>query len=200
MRRRSPRKRRRRRRRTRPGERVLRRRVPGIFEHAGLDRASPEIGVDRIRLLDRVRDRNAVLAREGDCVGTRERRLAQRRTADQRWIERAHAELDAHLVVAFAGAAVRHRRRAVLVGSLHEQLGDQRARKRRRERIDVLDRARWRAAPANAYSVMKRSRASISTASYAPRRERLCAHRLQARRCAPLPRPRRSRRDRPSSR
>ena len=51
---------------------------------------------------------------------------------------RAHADVDAHLVVALAGTAVGDGGGAVLVRRLDELLGDQRPADRRRERVLVL--------------------------------------------------------------
>ncbi len=45
----------------------------------------------------------------------------------QAGVERHEGQLKAHLVVAFAGGAVRDGIRAVLVGHIHQVLGDQRA-------------------------------------------------------------------------
>ena len=179
---------------------VFGRRVPGIFEHAGFDRAAPQVRVDRIRLLGRMRDRDAVFAREGDRIGPRERLLAQRRAAGQRRVERAHRELDAHLIVAFAGAAVRDGVGAVLCARSRRAVArsaDAKAPPRADRR---LDRARLRAAPGTHTRSMKRSRASISTASYAPSSSALArtASSAAVRACAGDAR--RSRRGRRSSR
>ena len=71
-----------------------------------------------------------------DRVRPRERLVAQRRERLDRGIERAHGELDADLIVPLAGAAVRGRVGAVLLRGLDQERCDQRARERRRERID----------------------------------------------------------------
>ena len=85
-----------------------------------------------------MRDRNAMFAGKGNCVRSRERRLAKRRTAGQRRVESPHRQLDAHLIVPLAGAAVRHDVGAIPAGVLDQKRGDQWAGERRRERIAVF--------------------------------------------------------------
>ena len=53
-------------------------------------------------------------------------------------VEGPHADVEAHLVVALAGAAVSDRLGVVAVGRLHELLGDQRPADGRRQRVLVL--------------------------------------------------------------
>ena len=64
--------------------------------------------------------------------------VAHRRDHAKLGGERADGDVETHLVVALAGAAVRHRDRALLAGHVDEQLGDERARQRGGERIDAL--------------------------------------------------------------
>jgi len=49
-----------------------------------------------------------------------------------------HRDIEAHLVVALAGAAVGDSIAALAVGDLDEQLGDERPRQRRGQRVDTL--------------------------------------------------------------
>ena len=64
--------------------------------------------------------------------------LADRGDDFQRRIEHHDGRLEAHLVVALAGAAVRHVLRAELVRDLDEMLRNQRARESGHERVLVL--------------------------------------------------------------
>ena len=182
----------------RPRIRVFRRRVPRIFQHAGLDRASPKICVDRIRFRLRVRDRDAVLCCKGDRVRPRQRLFAKRSAHDEVWIECAHAELDAYLIVAFARAAVRDGIGAERMRGFGEKRGNQRPRQalpradRRLRR--VRSRQRRQRVP-----LTNRSRASMTTAS-SRRGQRFLRARPRVRRLLRSPRPHRSRRDRPSLR
>jgi hypothetical protein len=73
-----------------------------------------------------------------DLVVARHRQLARGRDDLQRRVERLDADVEAHLVVALAGAAMRHRRRPFFVRDVHEQLRHQRPREGGRERIGVL--------------------------------------------------------------
>ena len=91
--------------------------------------------------------RRALLEVDGDAVlvGVREQLLARQQVpfaprrddADVR-LERVRAELEADLVVALAGGAVRDRVGAGLRRDLDEPLGDQRARDRRAEQVLAL--------------------------------------------------------------
>ena len=118
---------------------VRRRLVPGVFQNTALDGAAPQVVVDRIgRLLGGgnfhpVRRRPVHLLRTGLQIP-----LANRGDDFQRRIEHHDGRLKAHLIVALAGAAVRHVLRAELVRDLDEMLRDQRARESGHERVLVL--------------------------------------------------------------
>ncbi len=116
-------------------------RVLEILDPAPLRGAAPEVVVDRV---GRFRlgslgwvglDRDAVLARVGDLLLAAHLPGAHRRDHLQLGRERRDRRLDAHLVVALAGAAVRDRVAAALARVLDRQLRDQRAPERREQRV-----------------------------------------------------------------
>ena len=118
---------------------VGRRGVPGVLQHAAFDGAAPQVVVDGIGLL--------LGGGHGHAVGRRplhlgvargEVPLAYGRDELERGVERLDGCLEAHLVVALAGAAVGHVLGAVLVRDVHQMLGDERTRKRREQRVDAL--------------------------------------------------------------
>ena len=78
------------------------------------------------------------------------------------------ADLEPHLVVALAGAAVRHRGGAVVLGGLHQVLDDQRAGTAPRPAGSGPCRARWPAAPAG--STPRRTRRARRRPRPRPRR------------------------------
>ena len=126
-----------RRRRHRPD--VCGRLVPGVLEDAALDRAAPEVVVDRVGLGRRRRDGNAVALGPVHLLLAREEvPLAHGRQDLEAGVERVDARLEADLVVALARAAVRDVGGAGLVRDLDELLDDHRARQRREERVGVL--------------------------------------------------------------
>ena len=113
--------------------------VPGVLEHAALDGAAPEVVVDGVGLL--VRDGH------GHVVGGRPLHLgvaggqvpdADRGDDLEGGVERADLGLEADLVVALAGAAVRDVLGAGGVGDVDDVLGDQRAGQRGEQRVDLL--------------------------------------------------------------
>ena len=122
-----------------PAVDVFARRCPGIFEDAGLDRAAPQVDVDRV---DRVLgDRDLDVA----GLGVLDLLLAAQTHADahrgddsQRWVQGVGGDVEADLIVALAGAAVRDRVGAFLVSDLDEELGDHRAGHGRGQRVDAL--------------------------------------------------------------
>ena len=93
----------------RPRQRVdvVGRLLPGILEHAALDRAAPQIGVDAVT--------GSRSSPAWECCGPARIRsprpahapVARRRNQLQRRIERADRDVEADLIVALAGAAVR---------------------------------------------------------------------------------------------
>ena len=84
------------------------------------------------------RDLDAVLRRVLELVGPSHVPVADGRDHAQLRRERADGDVEAHLVVALAGAAVRDRDRAFLARDVDEQLGDERTRERGGERIHAL--------------------------------------------------------------
>ncbi len=112
-----------------------RRRCPRILHLAALDRSTPEVVVDRVQLLLRRRDRDVVPVRVEDRVLTSEAPVTHRREHLEIGSERPHADLEPHLVVALARAAVSDRVGTPLPGREHEVLRDDRPRERRDERV-----------------------------------------------------------------
>ena len=107
-------------------EDVLGRRLVEVLDDAALARAAPEVVVDRVGALDRRRDRDAVLLRVGDLLVAAHLPLAHRRDHLQVGRQGGDRRLDAHLVVALAGAAVGDRVGAVLARRVAGELGQQR--------------------------------------------------------------------------
>ena len=100
-----------------------------------------EVGVDRERRLAPLilGDRDLMQLGEGEQRGARgETPFAPRRDDLDVGLERIGRELEAHLVVALAGRAVRDRVRPDFAGDLDEPLGDEGARDRRAEQILAL--------------------------------------------------------------
>src|SRR4051812_48571755 len=121
-----------------PGERLFRRLRVGILEDAALDRAAPEVLVDGEGTLLRRRHLDAVLP------GVLERGVAgdvplPLRSDDlEIGGEALHREVEADLIVALAGGAVRDGGRSVLAGRRDQVPRDEGPGERRRERIDAL--------------------------------------------------------------
>ena len=122
-----------------PGIGVRRRGGPRVLQDAGLARAAPDVDVDGVGagLRDGKLDPagrgvvDRLLAREAHADPHRCHHLEGRVQCVDRHVE-------ADLVVALAGAPVGDRVGALLLGDLHEQLRDERPRKRRRQRVDAL--------------------------------------------------------------
>ena len=111
---------------------------PGVFEHLALGRDVQEVGVDRERRLAALvaGDRDLVPLGVIDQPGARGQvPFAPRRDDLDVRRERVIAQLEAHLVVALAGRAVRHRIGAGLARDLDLALGDQRPRDRGAEQV-----------------------------------------------------------------
>src|SRR5436190_15232437 len=123
----------------RPLEDVARGGAPRILEHAGLDRAPPEIHVDAVRALLRRLNGDAVLLRIVDLLVARHVHAATHRR-DHREVGRKSAdrEVEPHLIVALSSAAVRDEARVLRTRGVHEKLRQERAAERRRQRITVL--------------------------------------------------------------
>ena len=105
---------------------VLDRTVPDVLQEAGLDGAAPQVLVDRVWRLVRHVDRQALLLRVRDGLLPRPRVVPHRRDHLEVRGERADPDLEPHLVVALAGAAVRDVRRAVLARGCDQVPHDQR--------------------------------------------------------------------------
>ncbi len=120
-----------------PGERVrlLGRGRPRVLEDAALDGAAPHVLVDRVQLLLRRRDRDLPLVGELDAVGAGQAPHAHRRHHVEVGREDARRHLEAHLVVALAGATVTDRVGPVPARRRDEVLDDDRPRQRRHQRV-----------------------------------------------------------------
>ena len=123
--------------------------VVEILDPAALGRAAPEVVVDRVgRDLGAALDRDPVLARVLDLLLAPHRPLAHRRDHLQLGRQRRDRAVDAHLVVALAGAAVRDRVAAGAARVLDRELRDQRPAERGEQRVGAavervgLDRRR----------------------------------------------------------
>ena len=114
---------------------LLDRRVPRVLEEAGLDRAAPEVLVDRVGRAAGHVDRQAVALGEADRLVPGHAGVPDRREHLQVGRERADADLEPDLVVALAGAAVRDGVRAVPPGGGDQRLDDHRPGQRRDERV-----------------------------------------------------------------
>ena len=86
---------------------VLDGRGPRILEEPGLQRAAPDVLVDRVRALLRLLNRQVVLLRVHDRLVAGQREVAHGRDARELRREGGNRRLEPHLVVALAGAAVR---------------------------------------------------------------------------------------------
>ena len=109
---------------------VLDRPVPDVFEEAGLDGAAPHVLVDGVRRLLRHVDRQASLLGERDRLVARHPGVADRRHDRQVRGQRADPDLESHLVVALAGAAVRDHGGVVSPRGGDQMLHDDRPRQR----------------------------------------------------------------------
>ncbi len=117
---------------------VLGGRVPRVLEEAGLNGATPHVLVDGERALLGLHDRQVVVVGVGDLHVTRQRQVANRADRLELGVDRLDGDLEAHLVVALAGAAVRDCVGAKLVCGAHQVLGDQRTRDRGDERVHAF--------------------------------------------------------------
>ena len=120
---------------------IVRHLLRRVFQHLAFRGGMQQVGVDRERRLAALvlGDRNLVLLGECDQRLARAQvPFAPRRDHGHVGLERVVGELEAHLVVALAGGAVRHRIGADLFGDLDLLLGDQRPRDRGAEQILAL--------------------------------------------------------------
>src|SRR5439155_6396844 len=79
---------------------------PGVFQYAALDAASPQVLIDRIGTGMGHLNRNAMLGSIGYLMVACHAPLAHRRNDFQVRGEGVERDIEAHLVVAFAGAAM----------------------------------------------------------------------------------------------
>ena len=108
-------------------EDVVVRSVREILDPLALRRAAPDVVVDRVRRrLGAALDGDVVLARVGDLLLAAHLPVADRRDDLQLGRQRRDRGVDAHLVVALAGAAVGDRVAARLARDVDGDLGDQR--------------------------------------------------------------------------
>src|SRR4029079_5355474 len=98
----------------------------------------PHVLVDRVELFLRRLDRDVPLERELDAVGTGQAPVPHRREYLEVGREHARRHLEAHLVVALAGAAMADRVGAVPTSGGNEVLDDDRARQRGDEWVLAL--------------------------------------------------------------
>ena len=118
---------------------VRRRRGPGVLQHAGLAGAAPEVDVDGVGRGLGDGDLDAALDGVVDLLLAREAHAHAHGGDDlQPGIEGVDGHVEADLVVALAGAAVGDGAGTLAVGDLDEELGDERARQRRGQRVDAL--------------------------------------------------------------
>ena len=104
---------------------------PGVLEDAALVRGVEEVGVRRVRFLFGDGNRDAVLLRVRDTVfAPLQIPLAPGGDNFDIGVEGVRGEFEAHLVVALARRAVRHRVRAFALSDLDHALGDERAGER----------------------------------------------------------------------
>ncbi len=118
---------------------VRRRLDPRVFEHAALDRTSPQVVIDRVRaLLGRRHGYVALHGVDHLLLACLELPLANRRDDLEVRVETRDADLEANLIVALAGAAVTDVLRPTPVSLLDEVLHDDRPGHGAHERILVL--------------------------------------------------------------
>ena len=108
---------------------------PRILEHAGFDRAAPQVLVGRVRGTDGGRDLDAVLVGVLDLVVPIHTPLAHRRDHLELRRERGCGDVESHLVVALAGAAMSDRAGAFAARDLDHHRRDQGPAQRGRERV-----------------------------------------------------------------
>lgn len=116
---------------------VLGGRVPKVFQETGFHRTTPHVLVDGERRAFGHVDRDGVLLGERDRLLPRPRVIAHRGQHLEIRCQRSESDLEADLVVALAGAAVRDDAAAVLAGRGHQVLDDQRPADRRHQRVAV---------------------------------------------------------------
>ena len=117
---------------------ILDRGVPRIFEEARLDRASPHVLVDGIRILGALTDRQVVLLRVDDGLVAGEGEIAHRRNTGEFGCEGCHGSLEPDLVVALARASVGHTVCPEFASDGCEVTRDERTAQRRHQGVAFL--------------------------------------------------------------
>ena len=113
--------------------------IPGVLERAAFDGATPHVVVDGVRRSLGRLHRNAVLSSPVDFFFTGVKfPIANGSENLKLRVEGLDGGFEANLVVALAGAAMGDVLRTVLVCSLDHVLGEQRTRKRGKQRVGVL--------------------------------------------------------------
>ena len=111
--------------------------VPEMLQEPGLHRATPDVLVDGERRALGDVDRDRVLLRERDGLLPGPGIVADRGQHLQMRCQRGESDLEAHLVVALAGAAVRDDATVELPRGGHQMLDDQRPAQRGDQRIAI---------------------------------------------------------------
>ena len=115
---------------------VGRRRCPRIFEHAALDRATPQVVVDRIGVGLGSIYGHAVSFSVIDLFRTRMKIPFAHGGQDlDAGVERLDGSLEADLIVALAGATMGDVLRTFFMRDINQELGDEWTRKRRDQRV-----------------------------------------------------------------
>src|SRR5258708_3177335 len=132
----------------RPGIDLLWRLLPGIFQYAALDAASPQVLVDRIRAGIGYIDRDTMLSSISYLVVTRHAPLTHGRNNFQVRRKRVDRDIEAHLVIALTCTAMGHSHRAFRVGHLDQQPWNQWTCQGRRQGIlPLVDRPSLQSGP-----------------------------------------------------
>ena len=121
-----------------PAVNVGRRLGPGVFQRTGFDGSAPQVLIGRVRGADRGRHLDAVLGRVFDLVVAIHVPLTHWRDHLQLRRERSGGDVEAHLVVALAGAPVGDRDRAFATRDLDHHGRDQRPPERGGQGILLL--------------------------------------------------------------
>ncbi len=123
-------------------------RRPGILDRPALDRLAPEVVVDGVQLVLGHGDGDLPLRRQLDTVLAGQTPHPGRRVDAEIRRQRAHAHLEAHLVVPLARAAVRHGTRPVSPRFARRGGARSPAATARRRAGTCPHSARWPAGPA----------------------------------------------------
>ena len=119
----------------RPLIRLRRRSDPRILEHTRLDRTPPQVLIDAENALLRRLHFDSVLRGVIDLLAPRPAPFPDRGDHLQVRSQRLHRHVEPHLIVPFAGAAMRHSHRTAFLGHFHHPQRNQRSSQRRCQRI-----------------------------------------------------------------